>query len=110
MGNYAQSVTRMETYKCGFVCVCVKYGEKYCTYLLPDGIISPHSNPVRDRPILFLLLRELFLDDEGLVRRLDEKQSENKNEKQNKCNEENKKSEEELLDWENDKQILLLKT
>lgn len=34
---------------------------------LPYCIPGPHSDPLRDRPILFQLLGQLSLDDEGLV-------------------------------------------
>lgn len=36
----------------------------------PDGVIGPHTDPVRDGTILPHLLRQFLLDDEGLVRRL----------------------------------------
>lgn len=35
--------------------------------VVADGVISPHANPIGDRPILPLLLRQLLLDHEGLV-------------------------------------------
>ncbi|KAF7806498.1 60S ribosomal protein L39 [Senna tora] len=42
---------------------------------VPDGVIGPHPNPVRYRPVLPHLLRELLLDPEGLVGRLHIKES-----------------------------------
>lgn len=36
----------------------------------PDGVISPHTDPIRDRPVLPHLLRQLLLDFEGFVGRL----------------------------------------
>jgi len=41
--------------------------------LVPDGVISSHTDPVRDRPVLPHLLRQLLLDPEGLVWRLQNK-------------------------------------
>ncbi|MCD9558977.1 hypothetical protein HAX54_016686 [Datura stramonium] len=35
--------------------------------IVPNGVIGPHANPVRNRPIL--LLRQLLLDHKGLVGR-----------------------------------------
>lgn len=36
----------------------------------PDGVVSPHADPVRDWPVLAHFLSELLLDAESLVRRL----------------------------------------
>lgn len=33
----------------------------------PDGVVGPHTDPVRDGTILPHLLRQFLLDDEGLV-------------------------------------------
>lgn len=38
--------------------------------MVPDLIASFHADPLRDRPVLLLLLSEKALDLEGLVRRL----------------------------------------
>lgn len=38
--------------------------------VVADGIVGAHPDPVRDRPVLPLLLRQLLLNHEGLVRRL----------------------------------------
>jgi hypothetical protein len=38
----------------------------------PDGIVGAHADPVGDGAVLALLLRQLLLDPEGLVRRLRE--------------------------------------
>ena len=41
--------------------------------IVPDGVASPHPDPLRDWPILLKLLGQLSLDAEGLVRTLEEK-------------------------------------
>ncbi|KAI5665743.1 hypothetical protein M9H77_15596 [Catharanthus roseus] len=38
--------------------------------VVADGVVSPHTDPVRNWPVLPLLLRQLLLDHEGLVGRL----------------------------------------
>lgn len=37
--------------------------------IVPDGIVGPKTDPVRNWPVLSHLLRQLLLDSEGLVRR-----------------------------------------
>jgi hypothetical protein len=37
---------------------------------LPDGIVCPHPDPVRNRPILPQLLRQFLLNPESLLGRL----------------------------------------
>ena len=39
----------------------------------PDGVVGAHADPVGDRPVLPHLLRQLLLDPERLVRRLQQK-------------------------------------
>lgn len=38
--------------------------------VVADGVVSAHPDPVRDGPVLPLLLRQLLLDHESLVGRL----------------------------------------
>lgn len=38
--------------------------------VVADGVVGSHTDPVRDRPVLPLLLRQFLLDHETLVRRL----------------------------------------
>ncbi|CAI8601501.1 unnamed protein product [Vicia faba] len=35
--------------------------------VIPDGVVSPHPDPVRDGPVLPHLLRQFLLDHEGLM-------------------------------------------
>eukprot|EP00250_Pteridium_aquilinum_P007016 c16813_g1_i1 orf=238-555(+) len=37
--------------------------------IVPDSVVSPHADPVRNGAVLPLLLGQLLLDDKGLVRR-----------------------------------------
>nr|AFK38987.1 unknown [Lotus japonicus] len=37
--------------------------------IIPDGVVSPHADPVRDGPVLPHLLGQLLLDPERLVGR-----------------------------------------
>ena len=39
---------------------------------IPDGVASPHPDPLGDWPVLLKLLGQLGLDAEGLVRTLEE--------------------------------------
>jgi hypothetical protein len=43
--------------------------------IVPDGVVGPHADPVGDGAVLALLLGQLLLDPEGLVRRLHETRS-----------------------------------
>lgn len=47
-----------------------KYVDSKNVGLIPDRVVGSQADPVRDRPILPHLLRELLLDSESLVRRL----------------------------------------
>ncbi|MCD9643285.1 hypothetical protein HAX54_030627 [Datura stramonium] len=41
--------------------------------IVPNGVVGPHANPIRNRPVLPMLLRQLLLDHESLVGRKDSK-------------------------------------
>lgn len=43
---------------------------KHFSVVVPDGVAGPQSNPLRDRAVLLLRLRELLLGAERLVRLL----------------------------------------
>ena len=46
--------------------------------IVADGVVSAHADPIRDGPVLPLLLRQLLLYHEGLVGRLIERPRETK--------------------------------
>jgi hypothetical protein len=68
--------------------------------VVSDSVVSPHTDPVRNWPVLSHLLRQFLLDSEGLVWRLQRKNNNKSNEKTVTEFESHENRKLEIEDWE----------